>query len=121
MVGIVAHRSNALKGMGTTAVFDLPTAQRLVDKQGKLDEIEITAKDGVSAEALTKEIRPLLPQNAQARTADAQVEQASRDTAHSLGSFRTVPSERPTSGDAAPSTSTPARFNCESSRPRKRS
>jgi putative ABC transport system permease protein len=90
IAGIVEYKSSELNGRGSTAVFDLPTAQGLLDKRGKLDEIQIAAQDGVPAPALTRQIRPLLPATATARTAEAQVEKASNDTAKDLGSFRKV-------------------------------
>jgi len=89
VAGIVRFKSTDAGG-GTFAVFDLPTAQRLVDKSGRLDEIQVAARHGVSAAVLAKEIRPLLPPTAQVRTAEAQVEKASSDTAKGLGIFRKV-------------------------------
>src|SRR3954453_6120907 len=89
VAGIVRFKSSDTGG-GTFAVFNLATAQALADKSGKLDEIQVAARDGVSGAAVAKEIRPLLPQTAQVRTAEAQVEKASSDTAKSLGIFRTV-------------------------------
>src|SRR3954453_3131628 len=89
VAGIVRFKSSDTGG-GTFAVFDLATAQRLVDKKGKLDEIQVAARGGVSAAAGAKGIRPLLPQTAQGRTAEAQGEKASSDTAKGLGIFRTV-------------------------------
>ena len=90
IAGIVEYKSSQLNGVAPAAVFDLATAQRLLDKQGKLDEIQVAARDGVSPAALTKAVRPLLPQNAQARTAQAQIDKASSDTASGLGSFRMI-------------------------------
>src|SRR4051794_38850973 len=72
VAGIVHFKSNDTGG-GTFAVFDLATVQRLVDKSGKLDEIQLAARGSVSAAALANEIRPLLPRTAQVRTAEAQV------------------------------------------------
>ena len=42
-------------------IFDLPTAQKLFEKEGQYDSISVKATDGVSPDALTKEIKPLLP------------------------------------------------------------
>ncbi|MDP9266637.1 MAG: FtsX-like permease family protein, partial [Chloroflexota bacterium] len=53
-------------------------AQRLFDKRGKLDEIAVAAKPGVSDAALSKEIRAVLPPEAQVRTA---AQQAHEDAA----------------------------------------
>ena len=48
--GIVKFGSVSTIGGATLAGFDLPTAQRIFDKQGKLDEIAVAAKPGVSDE-----------------------------------------------------------------------
>ena len=46
--GIVTFGSVSTIGGATLAGFDLPTAQRLFDKEGKLDEIAVAAKAGTS-------------------------------------------------------------------------
>jgi putative ABC transport system permease protein len=90
IAGIVQYTSSELNGQAALAVFDLTTAQQVVGKNGKLDEIQVAAKHGVSPAALTKEIRPILPETARARTAEAQIEKASNDTADGLGIFRKI-------------------------------
>jgi putative ABC transport system permease protein len=74
-------RFGSVDSLGGTAiaVFDLRTAQGLFDKQGRYDSISIAAKDGVSPEALTKEIKPLLPASARVNTGDAQAKSDSKD------------------------------------------
>ena len=64
--GIVEFGSNLSIGGATLAGFDLPTAQRLFEKEGRLDEIAVAGEPGVSTEELLGEIRPILPQGAQA-------------------------------------------------------
>ena len=49
--GIIRFGSSTLGG-ATLAVFDLPTAQRLFDKQGKLDQIDVTVRRGYSVTTL---------------------------------------------------------------------
>ena len=49
--GIVKFGSVSTIGGATLAGFDLPTAQRLFDKPGKLDEIAVAAKPGVTDRA----------------------------------------------------------------------
>jgi putative ABC transport system permease protein len=78
--GIVKFGSVATIGGATLAGFDLPTAQRLFDKRGKLDEIAVAAKPGVSDAALSKEIRAVLPPDAQARTAGQQAHEDAAGT-----------------------------------------
>jgi putative ABC transport system permease protein len=82
--GIVKFGSGGSSlGGATLAGFDLPTAQRLFGKHGQLDEIAIASKPGVSDGELLKQVDPLLPPNAQARTA---AQQAAKD-AQSADSF----------------------------------
>jgi putative ABC transport system permease protein len=59
-------------GNATFAGFDLPTAQVVLDKPGKLDVIRVQSRAGVSTSKLRDEIRPLLPATAQVRSASAQ-------------------------------------------------
>jgi putative ABC transport system permease protein len=76
--------STSLGGM-TIAVFDLETAQTLFEKRDGLDAIQIAAAEGVAPAELAREIRPLLPETAQVRTAAAQAEAESEETRSDLG------------------------------------
>ena len=78
--GLVKFGSVATIGGATLAGFDLPTAQRLFDKHGALDEIAVAAKPGVSDTALLKEIHAVLPPDAQARTAAQQAHEDASGT-----------------------------------------
>ena len=48
-------------GGATLAGFDLPAAQSLFDKDGKLDQIRIAKKAGVSQAELIASVRSILP------------------------------------------------------------
>jgi putative ABC transport system permease protein len=74
IVGIVELPGVSL-GSTTMAVFDLPTAQALLQRQGKLDQIQAQSKAGVPTSKLIDEITPLLPSSAQVRDASAQVKE----------------------------------------------
>jgi len=78
--GIAKIGGVASLGGATMAIFDFPTAQKLFNKVGKLDSIDIAAKSGVSPSELVREVTPLLPVNAQVRTGQAQAAQATKDT-----------------------------------------
>jgi putative ABC transport system permease protein len=78
--GLVKFGSVSTIGGATLAGFALPTAQRLFEKPGKLDEIAISARQGVSNAALLDEIRPILPPETQVRTAAAQAHEDASDT-----------------------------------------
>src|SRR4051812_12417319 len=48
-------------GFGSVAVWDVKTAQALLDRKGRFDSISIAAKDGTSAAELVRAVRPLVP------------------------------------------------------------
>jgi putative ABC transport system permease protein len=78
--GIIRFGSAASLGGATLAGFDLPTAQRLFDKEGELDEIAVAARAGVSDQELISQIQPVLPENTQVISAAQQSEEDASDT-----------------------------------------
>ena len=78
--GIVKFGSVSSIGGATLAGFDLPTAQKLFGKEGKLDQIRVAAKPGVSPAQLIAQIRDVLPSNTQVRTGDAQAREDAKET-----------------------------------------
>jgi putative ABC transport system permease protein len=78
--GIVKFGSASSLGGATLAGFSLPTAQKLFDKQGKLDEIAIAKKPGTSEQTLLSEVRSVLPKTAQVRTGAAQAQEDQKQT-----------------------------------------
>ena len=78
VAGIVQFSSGLTIGGATLAGFDLPTAQRLMKKEGRLDEIAVAARPGVADAELVRQIEEILPEGAQVKTAG---EQASDDAA----------------------------------------
>src|SRR5829696_1066630 len=78
--GLVKFGSVATIGGATLAGFDLPTAQQLFRKQGRLDEIAIASKPGVTDAALLRQVRAILPPTAQARSATEQAKEDASDT-----------------------------------------
>ncbi len=76
--GLVRFGAVESIGGATLTGFDLPTAQRLFDKEGELDQIRVAGKDGVSPDELVSAIQQILPRGTQVRTGDQQaVEDAS--------------------------------------------
>ena len=78
--GIVKFGSVATIGGATLAGFDLPTAQKLFGKPGKLDEIAVASKPNVPSSQLLQQIRGILPADTQVRTGQGQAHQDSKDT-----------------------------------------
>jgi putative ABC transport system permease protein len=87
--GLVKFGSVATIGGATLAGFDLPTAQRLFDRQGKLDEIAVAAKPGVADQQLVKEIRGILPAGTQVRSGQSQARDDAKDTNAFISFLRT--------------------------------
>jgi putative ABC transport system permease protein len=88
VTGLVHFGSEDTVAGSTITVFDLGTAQKLFDKQGKLDLIRLKAKPGVSDEQLVQRIAPLLPETAQVKTGSAQAKADSKDTQGEIASFK---------------------------------
>ena len=78
--GIVRFGSVSTIGGATLAGFDLPTAQALFDKRGRLDEIAVAAKPGVSDDQLVQALQPVLPKTAQVKTASQQAKDDAAET-----------------------------------------
>jgi putative ABC transport system permease protein len=72
--------SNLDIGGATLAGFDLPTAQKLFRKEGKLDQIRVSRKSGVSEAELLSSIRSILPPQTQVKSGVAQAETDASDT-----------------------------------------
>jgi putative ABC transport system permease protein len=88
--GIVRFGSVDSIGSATISVFDLTTAQRLFDKQGKLDLIRVQAKAGVSDAELLRQIRPLLSATTQVKTANGQASSDSKGTQAGVNAIRYI-------------------------------
>jgi putative ABC transport system permease protein len=82
--GLVRFGKETSLGGISVMVFDLPTAQRLFDKQGKFDQISVGAEEGVTETELVAQIEPLLSQTMQVKTAEAQASADSADTQEGL-------------------------------------
>jgi putative ABC transport system permease protein len=73
---------NSLGG-ATIAIFTVPTARELLDKQG-YDSISIAAKPGIAPEYLAGEIKRMLPASAQVKTGAEQAKADGKDVSKFL-------------------------------------
>jgi putative ABC transport system permease protein len=78
--GIMQFSSGLTIGGATLAGFDLPTAQRLMKKEGRLDEIAVASQPDVTDAELVRQIRGILPDRTQVRGVGEQVQEDSKDT-----------------------------------------
>ena len=80
ITGIAKLGNVASLGGATMAIFDLPTAQRLFGKVGKLDEIDAAVKHGTAASTVISRIRTILPQTTIVRSGAQQAAKQTKDT-----------------------------------------
>src|SRR4051794_28355296 len=78
--GLVKFGSVSTIGGATLAGFDLSTAQDLFGKSGRLDQIRVGAKPGVSPAKLSAEIGTILPPGTQVKSGNNQATSDAKDT-----------------------------------------
>ena len=79
LVGIAQYGDVESLGGATFAVFDIPTAQTLLEREGELDAIQVAAASGVTPEQLVANLEGELPQEVTVRTGTAEAQEASED------------------------------------------
>jgi putative ABC transport system permease protein len=90
LVGTIGFgETDSLLG-ATMAGFDLTTAQRLFDKVGLVDEIDVQAQRGVGAEELRDRIAATLPDGVEALTGDQVAADGSAAVRDAMGVFTQV-------------------------------
>ncbi|MGI8974560.1 MAG: ABC transporter permease, partial [Gaiella sp.] len=78
--GLVKFGSVDTIGGATLAGFDLPTAQSLFKKEGKLDQIRVAGKQGVAPASLVSAIEAVIPATTQVRSGEAQAREDAEET-----------------------------------------
>jgi putative ABC transport system permease protein len=79
VTGIAKYGDVGSLGTVTFAVFDVPTAQELLDRKGQYDAISVAGEEGTTPEQLIREIQPILPDGAQVRSAAAEAQDDKED------------------------------------------
>ena len=67
-------------GSATMAIWDLPTAQALLHKQGRFDRISIAAKEGTSTDELVRAVEPLVPASLEVKDSEQQAAADAKET-----------------------------------------
>ena len=62
------------------AIWDLPTAQTLLHKEGRFDSISIAAKEGTSPDELVRAVQPLVPASLEVKDSEAQAAADAKET-----------------------------------------
>ena len=81
IVGIAKYGDLSSLGGATFAILDVPTAQKLLDKEGQLDSVQAAAEDGVTPEELTRRIQAELGSDVTVRTGVEQADEESGEIA----------------------------------------
>jgi putative ABC transport system permease protein len=90
VVGLAGYgESDSLFG-ATWALFDLPTAQYVLGREGELDSVSLVAQEGVSGVELQRRIAQVLPTGVEAVTAATVASEAQDQIATGLGFLRTA-------------------------------
>jgi putative ABC transport system permease protein len=73
----------------TLALFDTPTAQRVLDKEGVYDSISVLGVEGLSPDTLRERIQQVLPAKVEAVTSQSVADEQSKALKEGLGFFQT--------------------------------
>jgi putative ABC transport system permease protein len=89
IVGIVTFDGKKSFAGETEIYFDTPTAQKVLNLEGKFTEITLAGDSGVSESELRKRVAAVLPAKTQAITGKALAKEQSSDVKQGLGFFNT--------------------------------
>jgi putative ABC transport system permease protein len=90
LTGIVRFgTANNLAG-ATIAAFDLPTAQKIFDRVGQYDAVDVLAKPGVNLAQLQRSIARVLPHNVEVVTGKTVADENTNSINQALGFFSTA-------------------------------
>jgi putative ABC transport system permease protein len=66
-------------GFGSVAVWDVSTAQSLMDREGRYDTISIAAKPGTPTADLVRAVQPLVPETLEVKNAAAEADEQAEE------------------------------------------
>jgi putative ABC transport system permease protein len=89
LVGL-SRLGNASFGGASIAQVTLSVAQRLTHKTGRLDQISVAARPGVSPQALKRRTQRRLPRSVRVETAQESADRGSREIRDNLGFLQTI-------------------------------
>jgi putative ABC transport system permease protein len=90
VVGIAGYGQGDSLGGATWALFDLPTAQKVLGKEGELDSVSVVGDPDVGAVELQQRISQVLPKGVEAVTAATVISETQDQVATGLGFLRTA-------------------------------
>jgi putative ABC transport system permease protein len=90
LVGIATFGTADSTLGATTAMLTLADAQRYIGEPGKVDQIRVVAKDGVSQEEVTARIQAAMPPGVEAITGAQQTAEDQNEVSNSIGTIGLV-------------------------------
>ena len=81
IVGIAKYGDLSSLGGATFAIFDVPTAQELLDKEGQLDSVQVAAAAGTTPEQVRERLQSELGSDFTVRTGVEEADEASSEIA----------------------------------------
>src|SRR5829696_9647391 len=88
LTGVASFGDVDSLGFASIAVWDVKTAQKLLDRVGRFDSISIAAKPGTSATELVKAVQPLVPANLEVKDSAKQAEEDAEDVDEGMAMIR---------------------------------
>jgi putative ABC transport system permease protein len=86
IVGVAKYGDLSSLGSATFAIFDVPTAQALLDKEGELDAVQVAAEAGVTPEELVRRVSAEVGTSVTVRSGSAQA----TDDSDEVATFTTI-------------------------------
>jgi putative ABC transport system permease protein len=88
VAGTVSYGEVDTLGFGSIAAWDLATAQKVLDREGRYDGISIAAKSGTSSAELVKAVQPLVSANLEVKDSDKQAADDAENLNEGMGKIR---------------------------------
>jgi putative ABC transport system permease protein len=85
--GIIGFGEASNLGGATLAGFDLPTAQKVLNREGHYDQIDVAAQDGTSPEQLRDQLRSVLDPKYEVLTGTELAESSAAEINDTIGRF----------------------------------
>jgi putative ABC transport system permease protein len=85
--GVIGFGEASNLGGATLAGFDLPTAQKVLNREGSYDQIDVAAQDGVSPEQLRDQLRAVLDPKYEVLTGTELAESSAAEINDTIGRF----------------------------------
>ncbi|MET7647383.1 FtsX-like permease family protein [Streptomyces sp. NPDC005426] len=85
--GVFTTEDGAVNAGGSLVLFDTPVAQKLFLRPGEFRDVTVTAAPGASDQQLLTAVKPLLPENAEAKTGQARADEQADQTESALSSL----------------------------------